>query len=372
MPTTVLTEVLLIVTKAHTAGCGQAARSGLLQAICKRLEADWCAVYRCEPAGLFLRDRHTEASHIILQDKLDMWPLPDAPAFLEGARSIPFTAAGCNACLLLPLSRSGEEKGIFAAGWENPDPPLTFDRGAAEPYLGAIAQLLFGLYCADPAYEALHKRVDTLTALFQNAERALEDSRKRVSLELHDEVGQVLTSILLQLKMLRESDDFEYVKGRIGGLHHITSQTLEEVRRISRNLRPFALEKLGLGAAVTAHVQAFTKTTGIAVNTRFTGLDAKLDADVQVVLYRAVQEGLSNIARHAEATAAELMITRKGERVLLQLSDNGKGIGLSATPGIGLLGMEERTRLLGGKFWFHNQETGGFSFQILLPHKNGG
>lgn len=235
--------------------------------------------------------------------------------------------------------------------------------------LKVIADKLADIYYIYPQLKKSQQNETVLATLYLKAERDLEDERKRVSLELHDEVGQVLTSILLQLKLLQQSNDIEYMKGRIAGLHHITMETLEEVRRISQDLSPRILEKLGLQSALEAHIKEFIKTTAIEVELRLNKLDEQLADQLKVIIYRAVQEGLTNVARHSGADRAVITISIKGDHLFLQISDNGRGMREGAKYNTGLLGMKERVTRYNGRFWLINEKSSGLIVNILLPLK---
>ncbi|MFA5536999.1 MAG: sensor histidine kinase [Bacillota bacterium] len=267
--------------------------------------------------------------------------------------------------LLLPLIMENRIAGIFLAAWEKTFPLDSMLPEELETF-SLISQLIADLYCIRPHVNYLKQREEDLSILYCKAVQDLEDSRKQVSLELHDEVGQVLTSILLQLKLLEKSADLEYVKGRLGGLHHITLQALEEVRRISQNLRPTLLEKLGLGASIESHIKDFIDATGIRVEFRSNDIGTGISSEIETVVYRGVQEGLTNVARHAQASKVIVSLTRKGQRLFLQIADDGVGMKENQGTGTGLLGMRERVKMVGGRFWTgdHGQ---GLVVNILLP-----
>lgn len=236
-------------------------------------------------------------------------------------------------------------------------------------FLKIIAHKLADIYYVYPLLKKAQQNEIDLATLYLKAEQDLEDERKRISLELHDEVGQVLTSILLQLKLLQQSNDIEYMKGRLGGLHHITMETLEEVRRISQHLSPRILQKLGLQSALEAHIKEFIKTTAIEVELRINNLDGQMAEPLKVIVYRAVQEGLTNVARHSGASRVVITLNIKQDHLFLQISDNGKGMQAGVKYNTGLLGMKERVTRSNGKFWLVNEKCSGITVNILLPLK---
>ena len=338
---------------------------------CSNLHAKGCAVYQKKDNDYFLHTYHASLPSAQFAHSWQQYgyKISTAPVYIDNQQE-----SGCfclsktlRRCLILPLVGEGELEGVLLVGWTDTSP---LDHISQEELrlLQPISQLLSQVYCTSSArITELQQREKSLLALFQKAEQELENSRKQVSLELHDEVGQVLTSILLQLKMLQQSQDLEYVQGRLGGLHHITLQTLEEVRRISRNLRPGLLEKLGLKAAVEAHIKEYVESTGIIVEFRHQNLEESLPDEIEIIAYRAVQEGLTNVARHSQASKVLINISNKGDNLFLQIWDNGEGMEKEENHGLGLLGMKERVKMAKGKFWLLNQKGKGLSLNILLP-----
>lgn len=193
---------------------------------------------------------------------------------------------------------------------------------------------------------------------------AQEAERHRVAQELHDEVGQTLTAVLLEL-------------GRVAGqappglreeLHQVQETTragLDEVRRIARRLRPGVLDELGLPSALKALTAEFSGP-GLTVRHRL-GTDLPpLGHDRELVLYRVAQEGLTNIARHAHARHAELALTRTPAGVELRVGDDGRGIG-HAPEGSGLRGMRERALLIGADLTVRPRPEGGTEIRLTVP-----
>lgn len=349
----------------------QQAQEEIPRLVCEAMQADDCAVYLLNDHSYLLCQHYFSSTTSYFADFMQQrgLALANTAVYLDNPeQSSPFFQRGAyQRCLILPLLGEDKPEGILLVGWSGSSP--LDGLSPQELWLWQpISQLLAGLYCSSTLIGVLRQREKSLTALYQKAEQELENSRRRTSLELHDEVGQVLTSILLQLQLLQQSEDFDYVKGRLAGLHHITLQTLEEVRRISHNLRPTLLEKLGLEAAVEAQIKEYRNSTGILVEFRRHNLQERLNNEVETIVYRAVQEGLTNVARHAEATKVMINLTVKANHLLLQISDNGQGMSArEKSTGLGLLGMEERVRLIRGKLWIMEGKEQGVSINILLP-----
>lgn len=349
----------------------QEAQDALPKMFSEILKADGCAIYlqKEDRVDYFLSRQYPYFRIPYFADTWQEygWNLPTTFAYIDHSEQTkPFSQeSNFQRYLILPLLRENRVAGILLAGWNKVFPLDSISPEEKEIFL-PISQLLAEVYCAYPIISHLRQREKDLSALYCKAEWDLENSRKQVSLELHDEVGQVLTSILLQLNILQKSDDLEYIKGRLGGLHHITLQTLEEVRRISQNLRPNLLEKLGLQAAIEAHIKDYIDTTGIQVEFRSHNLGERIPPDLETVVYRGVQESLTNIARHAKASKAIVSLTIKGENLFLQILDDGIGMKNSQSGGTGILGMKERVKMAKGKFWMTDNGE-GLIVNILLP-----
>lgn len=217
--------------------------------------------------------------------------------------------------------------------------------------------------------DELNANNSRLEHLLHHAISAQEAERKRLARELHDETGQSLTSILLRLKALQTETDPEVIHDRLNGLRYLTSQTLEDVRRLALDLRPMALDDLGLVPAIRWYVRQCAERNGIEIKFSVANTLPRLPADLEIVLYRAVQEGLTNIIRHAQAQHANVSLEQSGSAVWLRVSDDGKGIRLDSNGrgGMGLEGMRERVMLAGGKFRLDSAPGAGTQIVIELP-----
>jgi two-component system, NarL family, sensor histidine kinase NreB len=219
----------------------------------------------------------------------------------------------------------------------------------------------------------LQSKSDRLQQLLHHAISAQEAERQRVARELHDEAGQSLTSILVRLKALQSETDIEVVHDRLNGLRYLTTNTLEEVRRLAMDLRPMALDDLGLVAAIRAYAGHAAKESGIQVTVHAAESIGRLPGDLEIVLYRAVQEGLTNIVRHAHARTSRIVLERSAHAVWLTIADDGQGItkGEHAGDGMGLEGMRERVALVGGRLELDSTPGEGTRVIIELPLAEG-
>lgn len=210
---------------------------------------------------------------------------------------------------------------------------------------------------------------ERLQQLLRHATNAQEAERKRISRELHDETGQALTSILLRLKVLQDEQDVDVIHDRLNGLRYLTSQTLEEVRRLSMDLRPTALDDLGLAPAVKGYVQQFAERSGIETSFSAPTILARLSPEVEIAVYRAVQEGLTNVMRHADAHHVGVSLAQTPDRISLTITDDGVGMDQDALAGggLGLAGMRERVMMAGGTLRVATQPGLGTRILIELP-----
>ncbi len=206
---------------------------------------------------------------------------------------------------------------------------------------------------------------------------AQEEERKRIARELHDDTAQALTSVLVRLRLLERSAEHERLRAGLTELRDLTGATLEGVRRLAIDLRPPILDDLGLEAALQAHVEDFSRRWPVKATFTGGGL-GRLPSEVELVLYRIVQEALSNVAKHASASRVEARLTRSGRALRMQIEDDGCGFDAEAakgsrSSGLGLFGMEERLALIGGTLGVESAPGSGtrVSAEVPLPRGRG-
>ena len=203
----------------------------------------------------------------------------------------------------------------------------------------------------------------------RRALRAQEAERLRVARGLHDEVGQVLTGVLLQLDSLRSSEEATRERD-IDETRESVRQALEEVRRIARELRPEMLEHLGLVSALTELSRKFAEQSGIRVDRRFADALPPLSDEAEIAVYRVAQEGLTNVARHADAKRVEVTLEPGVDSVILRVADDGRGLPdpvTSPNGHNGLRGMRERAILVGGVLAIKRSHEGGVEIRLEVP-----
>jgi signal transduction histidine kinase len=196
---------------------------------------------------------------------------------------------------------------------------------------------------------------------------AQELERRRLARELHDQTGQELTSVLLGLKAVEEAKSDAERAEALAGVHEQVLGTLHDVRRIAVELRPKALDDFGLVAALERLRDTFSEQTGMRVDLESRIRD-RLPTEVETALYRIVQEALTNVVKHAQATAVSIVLARKDGVVTAVIEDDGRGFSPGGTlDGLGLLGMGERLALLGGKLKIESSHGAGTTIVAELP-----
>jgi len=227
-------------------------------------------------------------------------------------------------------------------------------------------------------FAAITDSREQLRALSAQIVQAQEEERRRLARELHDEIGQALTAIALDLGLMTQllPQPNEAVRRAIEDAQTLSQNALEEVRRMSVELRPSMLDDLGLVPALRWYIDRHAERTGMRSRFEEIGLDERLPAEIETVCYRAVQEALTNIARHASARNVSVCLERERGRdsVTLTITDDGVGFDVTralrrarAGDSLGLLGLRERVELLGGSLQIRSQSGEGTRIQIQLP-----
>jgi len=197
---------------------------------------------------------------------------------------------------------------------------------------------------------------------------AQEAERRRLALELHDETGQALTSILLGLKAIGGAKSKEEAERAEADVRSLVVQALQDVRALAVELRPSALDDFGLGPALERLAHTFGERSGIATSVEAAS-DERLPTEVETTLYRVVQEALSNVVKHAGATHVSVLVARRGSSVAAIVEDDGEGFdtGDVRDDALGLLGMRERLALVGGTLEVESAPGAGTTIVAQVP-----
>jgi len=242
-----------------------------------------------------------------------------------------------------------------------------------------VGSLLTVLVVALLWVRLLHRRLErqqaAQVAFSRHVLERLEDERRRIAVNLHDSLGQILMAIKYCATLaIQRSRDEEGVRQRLDEISGITSQAIEEVRQITHGLRPYQLDRLGLTQAIRASVNRASATGSIVFASRVEDIDGLFDKDAEIHVYRIVQEAVTNVVKHSAATEATVVLKKRPGMVLLSIRDNGRGFDpaarrSSATPdlGYGLSGIAERVRILGGTLSIDSRPGEGVSFTVEVP-----
>ena len=204
---------------------------------------------------------------------------------------------------------------------------------------------------------------------FRRVVEAQELERRRLARELHDETGQALTSILLGLKSLEDALGADEAHAAVADLRELVVATLQDVRRLAVELRPKVLDDFGLVPALERLAESFADQTEIDVRFETALGDERLAPEVETALYRIVQESLTNVVKHAQATVVSIVLARKGGAVALVIEDDGRGFDAGDTRegGFGLEGMRERIGLLEGRLQVESRAGAGTTIVAEVP-----
>jgi signal transduction histidine kinase len=203
----------------------------------------------------------------------------------------------------------------------------------------------------------------------------LEDERRRIAINLHDSLGQILLAIKNQaLLAIQRPPDEQGLRKRLDEISGATSQAIEEVRQITHGLRPYQLDRLGLAQAIRASVSHASSNGTISFASRVEDIDGLFDKDAEIHVYRIVQEAVNNVVKHSAATEAAVVIKKRTGVVTLSIRDSGRGFDAGSKPssqphdlGYGLSGIAERVRILGGTLTIDSRPGEGTSLTVEVP-----
>ena len=282
-----------------------------------------------------------------------------APDFEEGAE---------RSWLGVPLTAGGRSIGLYSIVRAAPDgftpEQVRLAEALAAPTSVAVANtLLFR------EVESGRRRLRTLS---RSLVKLQEDERKRIARELHDEAGQCLSSLRVGLRLLEtEVGDPVAVLRRAGELRSVVDRVQDDLHRLAADLRPVSIDQLGLAGALDALASELAHGGGPTVEVETPGLrEGRLAPEVEVGLYRIAQEAVTNAVRHAEASHVSIVVSRRDGRCVLLVEDDGKGMDLEEamrSGRLGLVGMRERTEMLGGSLLVESSPGSGTTLVVELP-----
>jgi signal transduction histidine kinase len=216
---------------------------------------------------------------------------------------------------------------------------------------------------------------ENLRKLSNQILHAQEEERKHISRELHDEVGQALTAISVTLATLRTSNggSVHAMTQKLADAQRLLQKTMETVHRFARELRPTMLDELGLLPALRSYLKGFAERTGLRVSLRGNAFAENLGGEQKTVLFRVAQESLTNVSKHAEASRVAVTLRKVAENIWMEVADNGRSFrqgpenSIKGKTRLGLLGMQERVRLVNGRFMVKAEPGRGTTIRVVIP-----
>ena len=307
--------------------------------------AHWTGRSPVGPAWATMRQAAHTGSPAVARD----WPDP----FGESARPFAYLA-------VLPVVRDGKPVGSLVIVGDHGDPFTAL----GEEFLRTLGRQVGAALQHADLTTRLAARTRQLERLSIRMARQHEEERRRISLELHDETAQAFAAVKLQLGVLRETVD-PALAPRMDRVLELVDTGMRSIRNVARDLRPPLLDELGLLPALHALVEGFGERTGIRMSFDAPTALPPLSNDAELALFRALQEALSNVARHANAGSVGITLSKEDGELRLEVCDDGRGF--QGDPGLGLTGMGERLGALGGGVQIANAAGGGARLAVRLP-----
>jgi PAS domain S-box-containing protein len=275
--------------------------------------------------------------------------------------------------------------GVLQSGKPQEIPEITVENGRTRHWLslkfpftdGAGQTLLAGIsidLTEKKQLEELTLRQEIQQQLLEREILARESERERLARELHDESGQMLTSLLAGLRLVEDSRNVKEAKMRAHDLRELASRTIGDLGRISRALHPIVLDDLGLVVALKNYVSEYSELHGLKARVRILGMGSdRVPRVLERGFYRIAQEALTNVVRHAHATTVRVILVRNHTTLAMRIRDNGRGFTISQQLGsrghLGLQGMHERAAIIGGQLTTESLPGQGTCITVAVPFK---
>jgi len=267
------------------------------------------------------------------------------------------------------LHVAGEIGQSLDSEWRRGEARLSALYGRLRWILGAEMALVagLGLVLSVGAARRLLQLEGETRSLSAQLERAQEEERRSIARELHDEIGQAMSRIVLDAGRARNLTESPVVRLQLAAISESAERTVEAVRRIALSLRPSMLDDLGLVAALEWQAREVGNRSGLDVEVCAEDSAGEMPDLQRTCIYRVTQEALQNCVRHASASTVRVGLTQAEKSVTLRVQDNGKGFRTGRTRGLGLLGMEERVARLGGRMRLRSELGRGTTLTVELP-----
>jgi PAS domain S-box-containing protein len=267
-----------------------------------------------------------------------------------------------------PLLAQGQVIGFVNLFAEQPD---YFTHKMCDQLVAFAAHAAVAIHNAR-LFEQVHAGIERLHFLSRRLVEIQENERRSISREIHDEAGQSLTSLMVDLRLLdKKAAQPEVVKKMIAEMDTALNQILENLHRVAMALRPASLDHLGLVAALTQHIEAISEKHAIKINFSARNIQKRLPENVETVLYRIVQEALTNVVRHAHATRIDVVLTERDDKLIVIVEDDGVGFDPNGEIGaehLGLFGIRERVDMIDGKLVIESSPGKGTTLMVEVDH----
>jgi PAS domain S-box-containing protein len=222
------------------------------------------------------------------------------------------------------------------------------------------------------AEQQLHASREQLRSLSAHLESVREEERKNMAREIHDELGQILTALKIDLSSLtgESNEEQQLLVRKVKSMSELIDTAIETVKRLSLELRPSILDDLGIAAALEWQAEDFSRRTQIRCDFTSKPKDIVFDQDHSTAIFRIFQEALTNVARHSNASRVKAVLTKKTDTIVLTIEDNGKGIEenqIADPKAFGIIGMRERAHFLGGEVRVNGAPGKGTSITVSIP-----
>jgi signal transduction histidine kinase len=225
------------------------------------------------------------------------------------------------------------------------------------------------------AVSDLKESNEQLRQLAAHLQSVREEERTNIARDIHDELGQALAALKMDIVWLSEKyGDHTQIAAKGKSMETIINETILAVKRISSELRPALLDHFGLGAAMEWQAEEFHKRSGMQCRIALDPCDLSVDMNHAIVLFRIFQEALTNVIKHAKATEVDAVLTLEDDRIVLVINDNGVGIPdchVSGSSSFGLIGMRERLYTLGGTIMVNGKKNRGTTLTVVIPLSGG-
>ena len=315
---------------------------------------------------LRLEPEHPDAEPLLIQEATEPWPVP-----AEGRAAMPppmepgLGTSPDDGAIVVPLARDGSELGLLSAR-------LPAGATLSDEQAELLTTVAHEIQVAVENARLYRERQESLRSYASQVTQAQEEERLRIARELHDETAQDLVRVVRKLEQLGKGCGPD-LTGPIDELLSLTRNTLQTVRRYSRDLRPSVLDDLGLVPTLEALVEEASIRLRSAARLRVVGTSRRLPGPVELSLFRIAQEALRNVEKHGDATAALVELAFDGTETRLSVTDDGKGFtppanisDLARAGKLGLVGMKERAELVGGRFYLRSDPGGGTQVKVVV------